>query len=80
MSHQKTNSSTTHDFKKGDRVQWNSLNGVVEGVVVEKLTSDTQIKSHHVKASKDEPQYLVRSDKTNAEAAHKPDALTLIED
>ena len=72
--------STTDEFKKGDRVQWNSLNGIVEGVVVKKLTSDTHIKDHHVKASEDDPQYLVKSDKTGAEAAHKPDALTLLDD
>ena len=79
MSDSKTTSSSHDEFKKGAKVQWNSLHGVVEGEVVRKLTSDTDIKSHHVKASEDEPQYLVRSDKTGAEAAHKPDALTLIE-
>lgn len=74
------NKASTDEFKKGDKVQWNSLNGTIEGVIVRKLTSDTQIKDHHVKASEDDPQYLVKSDKTGAEAAHKPDALTLIED
>lgn len=72
--------SSSDEFQKGDKVHWNSINGVVEGVVVRKLTADTQIKDHHVKASADDPQYLVRSDKTGAEAAHKPDALTLIND
>ena len=79
MSDSKATSSSHHEFKKGARVQWNSVNGIVEGVIVRKLTSDTDIKSHHVKASEDEPQYLVRSDKTGAEAAHKPDALTFID-
>jgi hypothetical protein len=73
------NKSSADEFKKGDKVQWNSLNGLIEGVVVRKLTSDTQIKDHHVKASEDNPQYLVKSDKTGAEAAHKPDALTLLD-
>jgi len=73
------NKTSADEFKKGDKVQWNSLNGPVEGVVVKKLTSDTQIKDHHVKASEDNPQYLVKSDKTGAEAAHKPDALTLLD-
>ncbi|CAF0727197.1 unnamed protein product [Adineta steineri] len=71
---------STSEFKKGDKVQWNSLQGTIEGVVVKKLTSDMQIKDHHVKASEDDPQYLVKSDKTGAEAAHKPDALTLLDD
>jgi hypothetical protein len=76
MSNSKT---STNEFKNGDKVRWNSLNGSVDGVVVKKLTSDMQIKDHHVKASKDDPQYLVKSDKTGAEAAHKPDALTLLD-
>lgn len=72
--------SSSNEFQKGDKVQWNSIHGVVEGFIVRKLTADTQIKDHHVKASADDPQYLVRSDKTGAEAAHKPEALTLIND
>jgi hypothetical protein len=42
---------------------------------VRKQTSDTRIKRHEVKASEDDPQYIVESDKTGARAAHKPDAL-----
>jgi hypothetical protein len=42
---------------------------------VKKLTSETQIKGHKVAASKDNPEYLVRSDKSGKEAAHKPAAL-----
>lgn len=72
--------STPAEFKKGDRVQWNSVHGPVEGVIVKKLTSDTHIKEHQVKASEDDPQFLVKSDKTGAEAAHKPDALTRLDD
>lgn len=67
------------NLKKGDKVQWNSLNGTIEVVIVRKLTSDMQIKDHHVKASEDDPQYLVKNDKTGADAAHKPDALTLLD-
>lgn len=62
-------------FKKGDKVQWHSSQGTVQGTVKKKLTSPTAIKGHHVNASADEPQYLVESDQTGAEAAHKPDAL-----
>ena len=42
-----------------------------------KLTSPTEIKGHGVKASKENPEYLVKSDKTGAEAAHKPESLTI---
>ncbi len=62
-------------FKKGDKVEWHSSQGTVQGTVKKKLTSPTAIKGHHVNASPDEPQYLVESDQTGAEAAHKPDAL-----
>jgi len=40
-----------------------------------KLTEPTDFKGYHSKASKDDPEYLVKSDKTGAEAAHKPEAL-----
>ncbi len=65
--------STT--FKIGDEVEWDSSEGTIHGKIKKKLTSDTEIKGHKVKATEDEPQYLVESSKTGAEAAHKPDAL-----
>jgi len=63
------------DLHKGDHVEWNTSQGKTTGRVEKKLTSPTKIKSHEVKASKDNPEYLVKSDKTGAEAAHKPSAL-----
>ena len=63
-------------FKAGDEVQWKSSQGTVHGTVKKKLTSPTHIKGHEVAASKEHPEYLVVSDKTGAEAAHKADALT----
>ena len=63
------------DLKKGDKVEWNTSQGKTHGTVEKKLTSDTKIKSHEVKASKDDPQFLVKSEKSGNEAAHKPDAL-----
>ncbi len=62
------------DLKKGDEVTWNSHGGTAHGTVEKKLTSETSIKSHKVKASKDDPQYLVESD-NGGKAAHKPAAL-----
>ena len=62
-------------LKAGDKVQWKSSQGTVTGKVKKKLTTATDIKGHHVAASKDNPEYLVASDKTGAEAAHKPGAL-----
>ena len=65
----------TNAFKVGDKVQWHSPQGTVTGTIKKKLTAPTDIKGHHVAASADNPEYLVVSDKTGAEAAHKPDAL-----
>ena len=62
-------------FKKGDAVRWRSHGGTAEGKVERKITSDTQAGGRKVKASKDEPQYLLRSDKSGGEAVHKPGAL-----
>jgi hypothetical protein len=63
------------EFTKGDRVSWNTSQGRTRGKVVRKLTSDTKIDDHQVRASADDPQYLVESEKTGAQAAHKPSAL-----
>jgi hypothetical protein len=63
------------DLSQGDRVEWNTSQGKTTGEVKEKLTSTTQIEGHEAKATEDDPQYLVESEKTGAEAAHKPDAL-----
>lgn len=59
----------------GDHVEWKSHGGTAEGEVEEKITSDTHAAKRDVKASEDEPQYLVRSDKSGGEAVHKPAAL-----
>jgi hypothetical protein len=78
--HQQANEegTMTDTFKAGDKVQWHSPQGTVEGKIKKKLTSPTTIKGHEVAASKDNPEYLVVSDKTGAEAAHKASALKKI--
>jgi hypothetical protein len=62
-------------LSKGDQVEWNSHGSKAEGKVEKKITSETEAGGRKVKASKDEPQYLVKSDKSGGEAVHKPDAL-----
>jgi len=62
-------------LKNGDSVKWNTTQGETTGKVKEKLTSPSKIKGHEVKASKNEPQYLVETDKSHKEAAHHPRAL-----
>ena len=63
------------DLKKGDTVEWDSSGGHSVGKIVKKQTSPTKIKGHKVAASKDDPQYIVKSDKSGGEAAHKASAL-----
>lgn len=65
----------TDTFKAGDKVEWHSSQGVIHGTVKKKLTAPRKIKGHEVAASPDHPEYLVTSDKTGAEAAHKASAL-----
>ena len=67
--------SDDQTFKKGDEVEWKSHGSKAEGKVEKKITSETEAAGRKVKASKDEPQYLVKSDKSGGEAVHKPGAL-----
>ena len=62
-------------LKKGDTVAWQTLQGETYGTVQRKLTKPTDIKGHHVAASPDNPEYLVKSAKSGDLAAHKPGAL-----
>ncbi len=63
------------EFKKGDKVKWKSHGGEAVGKVEKKITSETEEAGRKVKASKDDPQYLVKSDKSGGTAVHKPSAL-----
>jgi hypothetical protein len=65
----------SESFKAGDKEERHAAQGVERGTIRKKLTSPTEIKGHHVAASEENPEYLVVSDETGAEAAHKPSAL-----
>jgi hypothetical protein len=65
-------------FKVGDHVRWNSEAGLVSGVIVRKLTAKIRFKGYVHHASKDEPQYMIKSDKTDHIAIHKGSALHLL--
>lgn len=71
----KKKASGTTSLRKGTKVSWSTSQGETHGVVERKLVARTQVEGHEVAASKDDPQYLVRSDKTGKTAAHKPSAL-----
>jgi len=66
------------DFKRGDHVEWNSEAGRVRGTIRKKVTSPITFKWYTVHASKAEPQYLIKSDKTDHLAMHKGSALKKI--
>lgn len=65
-------------FKVGDHVEWNSEAGRVRGRIKKKITSRVRFKTYWVHASKKEPQYLIKSDKTDHMAMHKGTALKKI--
>ena len=65
-------------FKKGDRVSWNSEAGRVSGKIVKVHMKDVNYKGYVHHASKDEPQYEIKSDKTDHVALHKGGALRLL--
>jgi len=64
------------EFKQGDHVSWNSEAGRVSGKITKVHEADFDYKGHRRRASKDEPQYEIESDKTDHIAAHKEDTLT----
>ena len=65
-------------FKIGDHVEWNSEAGHVRGTIQKKITSSTKFKTYVARASREEPQYLIKSDKTEHLAMHKGAALKKI--
>lgn len=65
-------------LKVGDNVSWNSEAGIVSGTIIKIHTKDFDYKGHTHHATKDAPQYEIKSDKSDHIAAHKRSALTKI--
>jgi len=63
------------EFEKGDKVTWQSHGSTTEGTVERRITEDSEAGGRTVRASKDDPRYLVRSGKSGATAVHEPSAL-----
>ena len=61
--------------EKGDAVKWGTAGGETRGTVEKVVTSTTRVKGHVAKATKEEPQVLVKSDTSGKEAVHKPEEL-----
>lgn len=66
------------EFNVGDHVSWNSEVGRVRGTIQKTVTSAIKFKTYTVRASKEDPQYLIKSDKTDHLAMHKGAALTKV--
>ncbi len=67
-----------HSFKVGDHVKWNSEAGYVSGKIIKIHTADFDYKDYTHHASKEDPQYAIKSDKTDHVAVHKEKALTKV--
>ena len=65
-------------FKIGDHVTWNSEAGHVSGTIIKIHQSDFKYKGYTHHATRDDPQYEIKSDKTDHIAAHKGSALKKI--
>lgn len=66
------------EFAIGDHVRWNSEAGYVTGVITKKHIKDVKYKGHTRRCTESDPQYEIKSDKTDHVAMHKPDALSKI--
>ncbi|WCD92459.1 DUF2945 domain-containing protein [Microbacterium sp. nov. GSS16] len=70
----------TRRYKVGEHVSWNSEAGRVRGRITKVHTSDFEFMGRTRRASDDDPQYEIKSDKTDHVAAHQGSALTLLDD
>ena len=62
-------------LRVGDHVTWNSEAGYVSGTIIKVHTKEVDFKGYTHHASKDEPQYEIKSDRTDHIAMHKGTAL-----
>jgi hypothetical protein len=63
------------NLTKGDKVRWDTSQGETHGTVVSKVTAPAKAGGHTAKASKEAPQYRVKSAKTGKEAIHHAEEL-----
>lgn len=68
----------SRSFQVGDHVSWNSEAGRVRGRIIKVHLHDVEYKGYTHHASADEPQYEIRSDRTDHIALHKGKALRLL--
>ncbi|PYY33852.1 DUF2945 domain-containing protein [Curtobacterium sp. MCJR17_055] len=63
-------------MRKGDEVQWNTSQGKTTGKLVEKKTEDFEFDGQNFKPTDDDPYWIIESEKSGKQAAHKESALT----
>lgn len=63
-------------LSKGDEVHWNTSQGKTTGKLVEQKTKDFTFDGQHFKPTDDDPYWIVESEKSGKQAAHKESALT----
>jgi DUF2945 family protein len=63
------------ELRRGDRVEWNFRGAKVVGTVRRRLTSRTVLDGRVIAASRDDPRYVVRSEKSGKETTRKAQAL-----
>ena len=68
----------THSFKVGDHVTWNSEAGRVTGTIIRVHLKNTEYKGYTHHATPNDPQYEIKSDKSDHIALHKSSALKLV--
>lgn len=66
------------EYRVGDHVKWNSEAGMVSGKIIKVHHQDFDYKGYTHHASRDNPQYEIKSDKSDHIAAHKGTALTKV--
>jgi hypothetical protein len=67
-----------HRFNLGDRVSWNSEAGRVSGKIIGVHVKNVNWKGYVHHASREEPQYEIKSDRTDHIAIHKGGSLSLL--
>jgi len=65
----------SEEYKVGDRVRWNSEAGLVSGHIIRIHREEFQFKGYTHHASRADPQYEIRSDRTEHIAVHRGSAL-----
>ena len=63
------------EFKRGDKVEWNFRGRTIFGTVRRRLTKRTEVGGQVVAAAKDDPRYVVRSDRSGKETTRRPQTL-----